>query len=157
MFSRIHQCVETLLILTAELHDVLLSRQLVSRSRIISAVAESSIQRLTGKLTAGGTGALQPVEPCTKWLLDQVIKAQWSSIARRLSARGPPNRSHRHQGGTSKKNMSESQIAPHGRTISAIRPVQRTTKIRLVRYRNTTFSVRSLQGTAAQSSHQRAP
>src|ERR1700733_4181301 len=77
-------------------------------------------------------------------------------MAKRLKARGPPIRSHSNHGGISKKNMSESQIAAHGRMNWAIRPVQTTTKMISVLSRNIMFSMRSLQGTAAQPLHQRA-
>jgi hypothetical protein len=71
---------------------------------------------------------------------NHVRKAKWISTAARLSAGGPPNRSHSDHPGISKKNMSESQITAHGRMNSAIRPVQQMTMIGLVRPRNMTFS-----------------
>jgi hypothetical protein len=109
-------------------------------------VAHSTIIRGTKNLLAAPAATervrrtLYHGYPCRKRLLDHVRKAQWISMARRLSAGGPPNRSHSDHAGISKKNMLESQITAHGSMNSAIKPMQKTTKNGLVESRNMTFS-----------------
>ena len=69
-----------------------------------------------------------------------VHKAQWISMARRLSAGGPQNKSHSDHAGISKKKISENQITAQGRMNSAISPAQNITMIGLLCSCNMTFS-----------------
>jgi hypothetical protein len=69
-----------------------------------------------------------------------VHKAQWISMARRLSAGRPQNKSHSDHAGISKKKISENQITAQGRMNSAISPAQNITMVVPFRSRNMTFS-----------------
>jgi hypothetical protein len=83
-------------------------------------------------------------------------EAQWINMTRRLSAGGPPNRSHSNHPGISKKNMTESQITAHGRMNSAIRPAQKMTMMGPVRSRNMAFSGAITAQNCRSSGYQRA-